>query len=104
MIDQSFNVESKVEGMLLSVTNLQEALARALLVDRPALATARAEGDVLGAHRVLLDAYQTDVRPLTASVRRDLGGAVDPIAAFRSSGYAARVAAERVGGSAMSWT
>jgi L-rhamnose isomerase/sugar isomerase len=104
MIDQSFNVESKVEGMLLSVTNLQEALARALLVDRPALASARAEGDILGAHRVLLDAYQTDVRPLTASVRRDLGGALDPIAAFRASGYAARVASERVGGSAMSWT
>ena len=104
MIDQSFNIESKIEGMLLSVMNLQEALAKALLVDRPALAAARSAGDVLGAHRVLLDAFQTDVRPLTAKVRRDLGGEDDPIAAFRASGYAARVETERVGGTAMSWT
>ncbi len=102
MIDQSFNIESKIEGMLLSVTNLQEALAKALLVDRTALAAARAAGDVLGAHRVLLDAYQTDVRPRTAKVRRDLGGAGDPIAAFRASGYAARVEVDRAGGTAMS--
>lgn len=104
MIDQSFNIESRIEGMLLSVTNLQDAFARALLIDRAALAAARAEGDVLGAHRVLLDAYQTDVRPLTAHVRETLGGAADPIAAFRASGYAGRAAAERVGGTAMSWT
>lgn len=104
MIDQSFNIESKIEGMLLSVMNLQEALARALLVDRPALAAARAAGDVLGAHRVLLGAYQTDIRPLTAKVRRDLGGAEDPIAAFRASGYATRMATDRAGGTAMSWT
>ena len=104
MIDQSFNIEPKIEGMLLSVMNLQEALARALLVDRAALAAARSTGDVLGAHRTLLDAYQTDVRPLTAKVRRDLGGAGDPIAAFRASGYAARAEIDRAGGTAMSWT
>ncbi len=104
MIDQSFNIEPKIEGMLLSVMNLQEALARALLVDRAALAAARSAGDVLGAHRALLDAYQTDVRPLTAKVRRDLGGASDPIAVFRASGYAARAEIDRAGGNAMSWT
>ena len=104
MIDQSFNIESKIEGMLLSVMNLQEALAKALLVDRQALAAARSAGDVLGAHRVLLDAYQTDVRPLTAKVRRDLGGADDPIGTFRASGYATRMETERAGGTAMGWT
>ncbi|CAA9574511.1 MAG: L-rhamnose isomerase [uncultured Thermomicrobiales bacterium] len=104
MIDQSFNVESKIEGMLLSVTNLQEALARALLVDRPALVDAQRGSDVLGAHRVLLDAFQTDVRPLTAKVRLDLGGEADPIGTFRASGYADRVATERADGTAMSWT
>ena len=104
MIDQSFNIEPKIEGMLLSVMNLQEALAKALLVDRTALAAARSAGDVLGAHRTLLDAYQTDVRPLTAKVRRDLGGASDPIAVFRASGYAARAEIDRAGGTAMSWT
>ncbi|MDQ3547812.1 MAG: L-rhamnose isomerase [Chloroflexota bacterium] len=104
MIDQSFNIEAKIEGMLLSVTNLQEAYARALLVDRYALAASRQEGDVLAAHRLLLDAYQTDVRPLCAKVRRDLGAEADPIGAFRASGYQERIAAERVGGAQMSWT
>ncbi len=104
MIDQSFNIESKIEGMLLSVMNLQEALAKALLVDRSALTAARASGDVLGAHRILLDTFQTDVRPMTAKVRCDLGGADDPIAAFRASGYAARAETDRANGTAMSWT
>lgn len=104
MIDQSFNIEAKIEGMLFSVMNLQEAYARALLVDRDALAASRREGDVLAAHRLLLDAYQTDVRPLCAKVRLDLGAEADPIGAFRASGYQERIAAERVGGHQMSWT
>ena len=104
MIDQSHNIEAKIEAMILSVTNLQEAYAKALLVDRAALASARAGGDVLAAHRVLLDAYGTDVRPLCAKVRHDLGAAADPIAAFRASGYQARVATERIGGTPASWT
>ena len=94
-IDQSHNVEAKVEAMVLSVVNLQEAYAKALLVDRVALGAAQAAGDVLGGHEVLLDAYKTDVRPLCASARAALGAADDPIAALRASGYAARVAAER---------
>ena len=94
-IDQSHNIEAKVEAMVLSVINLQEAYAKALLVDRAALAAAQAEGDVLGGHKLLLDAYNTDVRPLCARVRAELGAAEDPIAALRGSGYAARMAAER---------
>jgi L-rhamnose isomerase/sugar isomerase len=96
-IDQSHNVEEKVEAMILSVVTLQEAYARALLIDRRALAAAQAEGDVLGGYEVLTSAYQTDVRPLCAHVREQLGAAADPIAAFRASGYAARMAAERGG-------
>src|ERR671920_2629999 len=61
-IDQAHNVEAKVEAMVLSVVNLQEAYAKALLVDRDALAAAQAAGDVLGGHEALLDAYRTDVR------------------------------------------
>jgi L-rhamnose isomerase / sugar isomerase len=94
-IDQAHNVEAKVEAMVLSVVNLQEAYARALLVDRAALADAQAAGDVLGAHEVLLDAYRTDVRPLFARARADLGAAADPISELRAAGYAGRVAAER---------
>ena len=94
-IDQAHNVEAKVEAMVLSVVNLQEAYAKALLVDRTALRDAQQAGDVLGAHEVLLDAYRTDVRPLCARVRAALGAAEDPIAALRASGYAERRAAER---------
>jgi len=94
-IDQSHNVEAKVEAMVLSVVNLQEAYAKALLVDREALRAAQEAGDVLGAHEALLDAYRTDVRPLCARVRASLGAAEDPIAALRESGYAERVATER---------
>jgi L-rhamnose isomerase/sugar isomerase len=94
-IDQSHNVEAKVEAMVLSVVNLQEAYAKALLVDRYALRDAQELGDVLCAHEVLLDAYRTDVRPQCAAARAALGAAEDPIAALRGSGYAERVAAER---------
>jgi L-rhamnose isomerase / sugar isomerase len=94
-IDQAHNVEPKVEAMVLSVVNLQEAYAKALLVDRDALRAARLEGDVLGGHEALLDAYRTDVRPLCARARADLGAAEDPVGAVRASGYAARIAAER---------
>ena len=94
-IDQAHNVERKVEAMVLSVVNLQEAYAKALLVDRAALAAAQAEGDVLGGHEVLLDAFRTDVRPLCAKARTELGAAEDPVAAFRSGDWQARAIAQR---------
>lgn len=98
-IDQAFVVESPLEGMLLSVVNLQEAYAKALLIDRAALAAAQADGDVVGAHALLRDAYATDVRPLCAKVRIDLGADADPLAAFRASGYAAQITEARPLGS-----
>jgi L-rhamnose isomerase/sugar isomerase len=94
-IDQAHNVEAKVEAMVLSVVNLQEAYAKALLVDREALAAAQQAGDVLGAHEVLLDAYRTDVRERCAAVRESLGAAANPVAALRASGYVERIVAER---------
>ncbi len=103
MIDQTHNIEPKIEAMLLSVMNLQEAYAKSLLVDRTSLTEARRAGDVLGAHRLLLDAYATDVRPLCARVRESLGGAVDPISAFKQSGYAEKVAEERGEGVGVGW-
>jgi L-rhamnose isomerase/sugar isomerase len=102
-IDQSHNIEPRVEAMIQSVVNLQEAYARALLVDRPALERAQAAGDVLAAHRILLSGFATDVRPLCAKVRADLGASEDPVEAFRAGGYAARVAAERAEGEAAGW-
>ena len=94
-IDQAHNVEAKVEAMVLSVVNLQEAYAKALLVDREALSAAQAEGDVLRAHEILLEAYKSDVRPRCAAMRAELGAAEDPIAELRASGYVERIAAER---------
>ena len=79
--------------MVLSVLNLQEAYAKAQLVDRAALAVAQAEGDVLRGHELLLDAYKTDVRPRCAEMRVSLGAAADPIAELRP--YVERIVAER---------
>ena len=104
MIDQTHNIEPKIEAMILSLTNLQEAYAKALLVDRQTLQNARRSGDVLGAHRILLNAYNTDVRPLCAKVREDLGASPDPVAAFRQSGYAEKVTEERKEGAGAGWS
>ncbi|MGH3051558.1 MAG: L-rhamnose isomerase, partial [Gaiellaceae bacterium] len=79
MIDQSHNVEGKIEAMIQSVVNIQTAYAKALLVDRDALRAAQAAGDVLGAHRVLTDAYETDVRPILVASREAYGVPGDPV-------------------------
>jgi L-rhamnose isomerase/sugar isomerase len=103
MLDQCHNIEPKIPAIIRSVLNVQEATAKALLVDADALAKARADGDVLGANAVLMDAYNTDVRPLLAEARAAQGSAPDPLAAYRASGYAERIVAERVGGQQAGW-
>ncbi len=95
MIDQSHNVEGKIDAMIQSVANIQTAYAKALLVDEARLAAAQAEGDVLAAHRVLLEAFETDVRPLLARHREALGIDPDPVEAFRGAGHGERLARER---------
>ncbi|HZX99163.1 MAG TPA: L-rhamnose isomerase [Dermatophilaceae bacterium] len=98
MLDQCHNIEDKIHGEIRSVMNVQEATAKALLVDRDALSAAQAAGDVLTANAVLMDAYNTDVRPLLAELRESMGLEPDPTRAFRDSGYLHTIAAERVGG------
>jgi L-rhamnose isomerase/sugar isomerase len=83
--------------------NVQEATAKALLVDADALAAAQGSGDVLGANAVLMDAYNSDVRPLLGEVRSGLGLDPNPIAAYARSGYGDRIVAERVGGQQAGW-
>src|SRR5271165_1131602 len=102
MIDQSHNIEPKIEAMIQSVLNIQVAFVKALLVDRAALLRAQEAGDVLAGYRELQSAFETDVRPLLAEARREQGLAPDPIAAFRASGYAERIARERGSASASS--
>jgi len=95
MIDQSHMIEGKLAPMILSVVNCQEAYAKALLVPRKQLQAAQQDGDVLGAHHLLTEAYRTDVRPLLAHVREQLGVPANPIAAYRASGYEQRIRDER---------
>ena len=98
MIDQSHNIKDPIEDLLQTVDQLQLAYAKAQLVDHAALAAYQESGDVLLAERALKDAFETDARPLVAEARRRGGAALDPVLAFRASGYRARVAAQRTGG------
>ncbi|MET9460354.1 L-rhamnose isomerase [Streptomyces canus] len=103
MLDQCHNIEAKIPAIIRSVMNVQEATAKALLVDRDALAVAQREGDVLEANAVLMDAYNTDVRPLLAEVREEMGLDANPIAAYKRSGWAEKIVASRVGGEQAGW-
>jgi L-rhamnose isomerase/sugar isomerase len=95
MIDQSHNIEGKIDAMIHSVMNIQTAYAKALLVDEERVAPAQHAGDVLGAHRLLVDAFETDVRPLLARLREEQGLEADPVEAFRRGGHSERLAQER---------
>ncbi|MFD3565839.1 L-rhamnose isomerase [Streptomyces sp. NPDC058667] len=103
MLDQCHNIEAKIPAVIRSVMNVQEATAKALLIDPDALTAAQAAGDVLAANAVLMDAYNTDVRPLLQEVREEQGLNPDPIAAYAASGWQEQVASERVGGEQAGW-
>ncbi|WP_420037246.1 L-rhamnose isomerase [Streptomyces sp. cg28] len=103
MLDQCHNIEAKIPAVIRSVMNVQEATAKALLVDREALGAAQAAGDVLAANAVLMDAYNTDVRPLLAEWREERGLHPDPVAGYAACGWQERIVAERVGGEQAGW-
>jgi L-rhamnose isomerase/sugar isomerase len=103
MLDQCHNIEAKIPAIIRSVLNVQEATAKALLVDADALTAAQQSGDVLGANAVLMDAYNTDVRPLLRDLRADMGLDPDPVKAYAASGYAQKIVEERVGGQQAGW-
>jgi L-rhamnose isomerase/sugar isomerase len=95
MLDQSHNVTDPIESLMTSAIQVQRSYAQALLVDREALDQAQEHNDALAASHLLKLAFQTDVTPLLQRVRLDAGGAIDPVAAYRASGYRQRVAAQR---------
>ena len=96
-IDQCAMIEDKIPAMLRSVTAMQVAFAKALLVDREALTKAREDGDVVLANEALTDAYETDVRPLLAEVRELLGVPIDPLRTYWASGEQEQRNHDRVG-------
>ena len=103
MLDHCHNIEDKIPGQIRSIMNVQEATAKALLVDVDALTAAQEGGRVLEANAVLMDAFNTDVRPLLAEVREEKGLNPDPMRAFAESGYLEQIAADRVGGTQAGW-
>jgi L-rhamnose isomerase/sugar isomerase len=95
MVDQGFNTKRKIPGMIQTIMMIQSCYARALIVDRAALAAAQAAGDVVGAERALHVAFETDVTPLLRRVRQEMGAAEDPLGAYMASGYQERIEKER---------
>lgn len=103
VLDQCHNIEAKIPGQIRSIMNVQESVAKAVLVDQVALKAAQVSGDVLTAHDVLMDAYNTDVRPLVREWREENGIDPEPMKAYAASGYSAKIAAERVSGQQAGW-
>ncbi len=92
MLDQSHNVTDPIESLMLSASDVQRSYAQALLVDRATLKAAQSDNDALTATQQLRHAFRTDVEPILALARYEAGGAIDPLAAYRASGYRAKVA------------
>ena len=103
MIDQSHNLKPKVEASIQSVCNLQKAYAKALLVDREALAAAQDAADLIEAESILQRADEMDVNPLLEQVRLEMGRDPHPLTAYRKSGYYEKISAARVGGESRGW-
>jgi len=96
MVDQCHNLKGKIEAMVQTVMDAQALFAKAQLVDRKALARAQKKGDVLGAERVLHDAYDTDVRDMLADWRLHHDLPIDPLEELRASGIITRLTKQRV--------
>jgi len=103
MLDQCHNIEAKIPAQIRSVLKVQEMAARALLVDREELRAAEERGDVLGGNQILMDAFYTDIRSALAEWRTERGLPSDPMDAYRRSGYAELIVADRVGGRQAGW-
>jgi L-rhamnose isomerase/sugar isomerase len=95
MIDQSHNLKGKIEAMIQTVTMAQQLHSKATLVDHETLAEAQKDADLLRAETILQDAFATDVRPAIQEWRASKGLPIDPMKAFRESGYLQRITKER---------
>src|SRR5437867_12570540 len=95
MLDQSHNITDPIESLMMSANELARAYVQAYLIDRQALTEAQEKCDPLIALAILKQAFTTDVSPILQEARRRAGGAIDPIAAYRASGYRKQKSEER---------
>jgi len=95
MLDQSHNVTDPIESLMSSAIEVCRVYAQALLVDRVALADYQQGNDALMAAQTLKRAFNTDVSPILARARLSRGGAIEPVAVYRASGYRQQRAARR---------
>jgi len=95
MIDEMPVIKPRIESMIQSAVNLQEAYAKALLVDRKTLARAQSENRIIDAEEVIRAAWTADVKPILEVARLQKGLDPDPLAAFRKSGYYGKILQER---------
>jgi L-rhamnose isomerase/sugar isomerase len=95
MIDASHNSKDPLEDLMQSVQNILTTYAKALLVDRVVLSAAQDNNDVLAAEELLRDVFATDTRALVAEAARQAGGAMEPIAVFRSLGIREKLIEKR---------
>jgi L-rhamnose isomerase/sugar isomerase len=95
VIDQSHNLKGKIEAMIQTVAMAQSLYAKATLVDYERLVAAQRCADLVKAEACLQDAFATDVRPALRQWRASRGLPVDPLEAFRASGYLERITRER---------
>jgi len=83
MIDASHNIKDPLEDIMQSLEAILIAYAQALLIDQEKLKEAQMNNDVVLCQEILQEAYRTDVRPLVAQARINLGGAKNPLQAYR---------------------
>jgi len=95
MLDQSHNVTDPIESLINSAIEVQRSYVKALIVDRVALDAYQQDNDAMMASSVLKAAFNLDVSPILAMARHRNGGAINPIAAYRKSGYRRKVAEAR---------
>jgi L-rhamnose isomerase/sugar isomerase len=97
MLDQSHNVTDPIESLMTSAIELQRAYAQALIVERQSLHEYRIGNDALMAAQTLKRGFTTDVSPILAQARALKGAAIDPVGAYRKSGYRAKCGERRPG-------
>lgn len=95
MIDKSHNVTVPIESLMVSAIEIQRAYIQASLIDRSELTAAQDDSDVMPGHRLVKQAFITDVSPILAEARCRKGGVIDPFASYRASGHRSAKAAER---------